>query len=118
MVLARAAAPVQRLLDGLEQVVQAERHVDDAPVQEEARRAAHAAALAALEMLEHALPIDLVVELGGEERHVEPELVGVTQEMLAVEVSLMLEELRVHLPELALRACALGGLGRGERMRM
>src|SRR5262245_56611873 len=69
-------------------------------------------------MLEHALPIHLVVELRGEEGHVEPELVGVTQEMLAVEMSLMLEQLRVHLPELALRARALGSLGRGERMRM
>src|SRR5688572_6728461 len=118
MLLAPAAASVQSLFDSLEQGVQAERHVDDTAVHEEARRAAYAAALAALEMLEHALPIDLVVELRGEEGHVEPELIGVTQEMLAVEVSLMLEQLRVHLPELALRPRALGGLGGGERMRM
>src|SRR6187549_1282998 len=109
---------MQRFFDSVEQVVQPERHVDDAPVQEEARRAAHAAALTALEMLEHALPIDLVVELRGEEGHVEAELVRVTQEMLPVEVSLMLEQLRMHLPELALRARAFGGLGRAERVRM
>ena len=69
--LARGAAvSVQRAFDGVEQRVQPERHVDDAAVQEEARCTSDAAALAALEMLEHALPINLVIELRGEAGHV------------------------------------------------
>jgi hypothetical protein len=43
-------------------------------------------------MLQRALPVHFVVELRGEARYVEPEVISVAQQMLAVEVTLVLEE--------------------------
>jgi hypothetical protein len=59
--LGEFAASAQCVFDGLQERVQPERHVDDAAVHEESRRATHPAKLTGLEVLEHALPIDLVV---------------------------------------------------------
>ncbi len=75
-------------------------------VDEKCRRAAHAAVETALQLLTHALPIDLVVHLGRETCHVEAQPRGVSVQILRSQMCLILEQQVVHRPELALPARA------------
>src|SRR5689334_10123685 len=113
-----SAALVERGLDRVEQRTHAERDVLNATVHEKAGRSAYAALQAAIDMLTYALQIDLVVHLRGVERHVETELLRIAVQLLRFQVFLVGEQQLVHLPELALRARALGRLCGDQRMRM
>src|SRR5688572_27735297 len=80
----------------------AEGDVLDDTVDEESRRAAHVTLRAALHVLAHALQVDLVVHLRGEARHVEIQTFRVRAQVGHREMTLVLEQQVMHLPELAL----------------
>src|SRR5437016_5817167 len=108
---------MQARLDRNKQRPQAERDVLDPAVDEEGRRATHAALDAALEVLAHALQVDVIVHLGGEPSHVKADPFGVAVEVLRLEVRLVGEEEVVRGPEFPLAAGGLGGAGRGAGVR-
>src|SRR5215472_16706129 len=108
----------QRRTHGVEQPLKAERHVLNPSGDEEAGRAAHAAAPPAVLVLADALHMDVIVHFRGEARHVEPQLPGMSLQLLRRETVLVGKQQVVHLPELSLLAGALGGLGRKQRVRV
>src|SRR5437660_12408552 len=73
-----------------------------------------------LEVLMHALHIQVVFEIVAEALDIESQLRGVGDEVLVVERLLVLKQNVVHRPEvvLALRGGALGGFGGMSRVRM
>src|SRR5882762_9799592 len=109
---------MQSRFDCVKQSPQAERDVLDPVVDEERRGAANATVCTALQVFADALQVDVIVHLRREARHVEAELLGVTVKVLRFQVRLMGEQQVMHRPELPLAACALRGLGRGQRVRM
>src|SRR6266566_1379494 len=113
-----AVGGVQSRFDCAKQGPQAERDVLDPAVDEERRGAANATVDAALQVLAHALQVDVIVHLRGEARHVEAEPLRVAVKVLRFQVRLIGEQQVVHRPELPLAASALRGLGRGQRVRM
>ena len=112
------SAVMERGLDGIEQRTNAERHIVDAPVHEEAGRAAHAALEPAVDMLTHPLQVNVIVHLPGIARHVEPDLFRITVQLLWLQMLLVCEQQLVHLPELALTPRAFRGLGCKQRVGM
>ena len=82
------------------------------PVHVEGRRAVDAAANPAHEVLVHPGRVGVRGQIGVEPLDVEPELTGIGVEVGVREMRLALLEHVVHLPEPALCAGRLGGLGR------
>src|SRR5262245_33364972 len=80
-----AVGVVERRLDGIEQGPDAERHVLDTTVHEKAGRPSDAALEAAIDMLTHALQVDVIVHFRGVERHVEAELLGIAVQVLELQ---------------------------------
>src|SRR5688572_4550826 len=101
----------QRRFDRVEERADAERCVVDRAVHEEPGGTAHAAAKASIDILTHALQVDVVADFSRVARHVEPDLLGVVVQVARLEVLLVGEDHVVHLPELALRGRAFGGFG-------
>jgi len=92
--------------------------VDDRAIHEKARRRAKVAETTGLDVLPDTLQVHLVVHFCRESSLVELDLLGVSKEVLAVEVRLVRKQLVVHGPEAALRSRAFGGLGRLNGMGM
>src|SRR5437762_591171 len=69
-------------------------------------------------VLADALQIQMIPRLGVVAFEVESEALGVGAKVMGLEMSLVVEQQVVHLPELVLRARAFGGLRRLQRMRM
>ena len=82
-----------------------------APVDEEGRGAGDAAEVGALDVLGDSVGAGVLAQMVGEPLDVEPELVGVANEVRGSQRVLMLEQQVVHRPERALGGGGLGGLG-------
>ena len=82
-----------------------------AAVDEERRRPRHLAGVGIGDVLGDAPRVHAAAQLVAKARHVEPELLGVADEVLDVERVLVGEQQVVHLPEAALRRGRLRGLG-------
>jgi hypothetical protein len=87
-------------------------------VHEEGRRAVHAAPDSADEVLAHARGVRALLEVGDEPLDVEAERLRVADQVARAQAVLVLEQEVVVLPEAALRARGLGGLGRLAGVRM
>jgi len=81
-----------------------------APVDEERGCAGHAAQVRALHVLGDPVRPHAVVQVLGEASHVEPESLGVRDQIGQPQTVLVLEQQVVHLPERALIGGGLGGL--------
>src|SRR5439155_7171609 len=99
------------LLDRRDELLLVPGPVVSLPVQEEGRRAVHAAPDAREEVLANPRRVRVRGQLGGGPARVEAEPRGGGEEILVVERLLVLEERVVHLPEFPLRARGFGGLG-------
>src|SRR6516225_6877664 len=113
-----ASASLQHGIHHVKQRSQTERDILDPPVHEKCRRRAHAAVEPALQLLTHALQINLIVHLRDIPRHVEFEPLGIAPQVPCLQMLLVGEQQIVHLPELSLAPGALRRLGCAERMRM
>ena len=87
------------------------RAVVAAPVDEERRRAGHAAQVRALYVLGDAVRAHVLLQVLGEASDVQPEPLGVRDQIGRPQCVLVLEQQVVHLPECALIGGGLGGLG-------
>jgi hypothetical protein len=95
-------------------VIDVVRAIVAAAVDEEGRRAGHAAQVRALDVLSDAVRAGAPVQVVGEARHVEPESIGVRHQIGHLQPVLVREQQVVHLPERAL----IGGGLRGQRRQL
>src|SRR5881409_2851322 len=103
---------LRRAPQGLEQGLELVRVVMAQPVDEECGRPVHAAPNATHEILVHPIGVDVLGELILEQVELEVELLSVGTKIVVREVSLVLVQMIVHLPEPALGRRSLGRLGR------
>ena len=109
---------LQRRLHHVEQSPQTERYVLDRPADEETRRSVHAAVASALHVLANALQVDVIVHFSGIARSVEAQAIRVVLQVLELEMTLVLEQQVVHLPELTLPGGGFGRFRRRKRVRV
>ncbi len=108
----------ERGFDRFVQAFQSEGHVLHGAVDEKRGRGPHAALRAAVDVLVHPLQVNVLLHLVVVAIQVQLGLQRVLPQARGLQVQLVLEEEIVHLPELALRARRLGGLGRELGVRM
>lgn len=100
----------QFALNRFEEAAHPKRDVADDAVYEEGWRRSNATALAAVDVLTHALQVYRIVDLGDESRHVEPNVSRISVQVSRFEMTLVSKQEIVHPPEFSLCRRGLGGL--------